>query len=440
MKFVLCVLLSLAALACAAGVLIDEPSPGALEVTCSSGLRYRATDYSSATRTAVSWQGSLLLGSFSLPRKEFNRLRFEYEFDGPVLMSCAWLEEGKPVTEAFYLEAGKKTFSCLIGGFARGKKAAGLRSVILKPLKGLTTGAISDISLETVPVPKEEDVYLSDSRARVGITLLRGGGVSYFEDKRCRVKGLGNLINRADEGRLIQQSYYGDKASPDYRKGSAFGKEWPYNPVQGGDRYGNRSRLIDFEQKGSSLYVKSQPMDWGLDGAITPSYMENTYTLKGGVLTVRNRFTDFSGMPHTVHNQEVPAFYTVSYLDRFLVCRQGNKETADGLPFWGDGSSECFFETGGKDWWCAWISAADNFGIGLCTPAAGLLVAGRFSYDGSKDPAAGSTNYAAPLISTAIRSFEPLEYTYLVASGSPEEIENAFDKNRIAPGNFAGYR
>ncbi len=433
-----------------AEVVIREPSDWMAYVSCPSGLSYSVTDYGSVSLNRIFWKNTALLADFRLPREgEFNRLSFEYTSAGPLRMTATYLTEGAPVSDEVFLEAGSKTFSFLIKGWDKGKKAASLRSVALSPLKGSGEAVIRDVKTETVPLPDGDTCYISNGSLKVGVKLLWGGGVSYFEDRRCRIEGLSNLINRADEGRLIQQSYYGDKAGPDYEPGTAFGVRWTYNPVQGGDSFRNPSRLIDFTKKGGSVYIKAQPMDWALDGRITPSYMENTYMLKGNVLEVRNRFVDFSGMEHSVHNQELPAFYTVSYLGRF-VCYQGEKPWTgdvlterDGLPFWGGGYvPECHFEISpsNTESWSAWMSAGEDYGIGLYTPGVTLLVAGRHMYNGSKDPADNATNYTAPLIAAALKPFVPLEYSYLITAGSLKDIRSRFSARKGFADNFAGYK
>jgi pseudouridine-5'-phosphate glycosidase len=63
-------------------------------------------------------------------------------------------------------------------------------------------------------------------------------------------------------------------------------------------------------EDGKSIYVKCRPLDWAKKNVLTPSYMENTYTLCDGYVKVDNRFVDFSGYTHRNADQELPAFYT----------------------------------------------------------------------------------------------------------------------------------
>ena len=106
---------------------------------------------------------------------------------------------------------------------------------------------------------------------------------------------------------------------------------WSYNPVQGGDQYANRSKLVDCSVSSNRLWVKCQPMDWAQNNRITPSYMENTYLLEEDCIRVDNRFIDFSGYRHRPAHQELPAFYVLSYLDQFTFYDGARPWTGDAL-------------------------------------------------------------------------------------------------------------
>ena len=252
------------------------------------------------------------------------------------------------------------------------------------------------------------------------------------------MEGISNLINQHDTGRLVQQSYYGTAGNDAYQPGTSFKVRWVYNPVQGGDQFGNASRLIDFEVGENTVYVKAQPQDWSLDNALTPSYMENTYTLFADHVRVDNRFTDFSGWEHPARDQELPAFYTVSYLSRFTwydgasPWSDGALSYRDDLKFWGEYSAECTFPVrpGNTETWCAWISPESGFGVGLYVPNVDTLKAGRYLFNNSMDPENDATNYVAPLKVIRMTSFRPIEYSYLLTSGSTEQIRETFRANR----------
>ena len=78
-----------------------------------------------------------------------------------------------------------------------------------------------------------------------------------------------------------------------------------------------------------------------------------------------------------------------------------------------------------KETWGAWV-APTGYGIGVYTPIAEILLAGRHQYNGSKDAGNNATNYVAPLITYTLKSFEAFEYSYYITTGSVEEIRNTF--------------
>jgi hypothetical protein len=166
--------------------------------------------------------------------------------------------------------------------------------------------------------------------------------------------------------------------------------------------------------------------------------MENTYTLESEYVKVDNRFTDYSGWEHPFAGQELPAFYTVSYLDTFVWYNGEDSWSGDALsskndlPFWGDHVGECTFILREKntETWCAWINGADDYGLGVYAPNIDQLKAGRYLYDGSKSDMAESTGYVAPINVLKMVSFKPIEYSYLLAAGSTAEIRKIFTEKK----------
>ena len=68
----------------------------------------------------------------------------------------------------------------------------------------------------------------------------------------------------------------------------------------------------------------------------------------------------------------------------------------------------------------------NDYGIGLFVPGVKMLIGGRFSHNGTKDPAAGPTNYVAPIYSLKLLPYKPLEYSYIITSGNLPEIRQKF--------------
>ena len=408
---------------------------GTASVTTPLGLTYTLTGYTALDKATATVGESL---TYTLEgeafEEKFNRFTLTYSATAPVKVWVTYTERGKSAEEYFFLDAKEGQFSGLNTGFMNGYSARKLTALRVEPLTdkatAFTLAGVSTEKLEKLP----KTYYLESDRYKLGIDLGWGGTVSYLEDKACAIPDLTNLVNRHDTGRLIQQSFYGVQENDEYTPGISFDSKWRYNPVQGGDQYNNPSRLIDVVITANSLYIKSQPQDWSLDNALTPSYYENTYTLDGDCVKVDNRFTDYSGWEHPFSGQELPAFYTVSYLDTFVWYNGEEPWTGDALsskndlPFWGNHAGECTFVLREKntETWCAWIHGGDDYGLGVYVPNIDQHKAGRYEFDGSKSDMANSTGYVAPINILKLVSFDPIEYSYLLTAGNIATIRKTF--------------
>ena len=418
-------------------------------VTSTEGLVYTATGFASVDGNNLVFDKELTL-SFApeqLPA-EFNRMSMTYRASAPMHVYVTYLNSrDSAVTVDFYLEQGEGVFSGLIDGYIKGKSGNTLSEIRVTPCKGEQASfALYRVATETIPLyvdTKESATYYIDNgRFKLGVDMGWGGTINYLEDMTHKEKGLTNLVNKYDTGRLIQQSYYGTGAIEGVFEWGSFmeSEKWPYNPVQGGDKGNVASRLIDVQVGENYVYIKSQPMDWGKVGYVTPSYMENKYVLEEDFVRVDNRFVDFSGWEHPYTGQELPALYTVSYLDTFIWYNGTNPWTGeavssrDDLQFWGDAKyvGDCTFKLrqSNTETWCAWVNTDVDFGIGLYVPNVDLLKAGRYQYNKSKDADDNATNYVAPYNSMQMVAYEAMEYSYLLTTGSAEQIRATFTAHK----------
>ncbi len=407
----------------------------AASVITPMGLAYDVTGYTELDKaTATFTEGLTYTFDEALFDAKYHRFTLTYTSTEPVKLWVCHSERGKLTETDYFLDAKSGTFSGLNAYFMKGNTARKITGLRVESLTGepcdFTLTGLSTEELEKMPAT----YYIENSRFKLGVDLGWGGTVSYLEDKNCTIPDLANLVNRHDTGRLIQQSFYGVQENDEYKPGISFGTKWNYNPVQGGDQYNNASRLIDLVITENSIYIKAQPQDWSLDNQLTPSYMENTYTLYDDRVQVDNRFTDYSGWEHPFRGQELPAFYTVSYLDTFVWYNGEDSWTGDtlssknDLPFWGDYAGQCTFILREKntETWCAWINGSDDYGLGVYAPNIDQLKAGRYMFDGSKSDMAESTGYVAPVNVIKMVSFKPIEYSYLLTAGSTAEIRGLF--------------
>jgi hypothetical protein len=160
-----------------------------------------------------------------------------------------------------------------------------------------------------------DEKFLENDRVKIGVDLTSGGSIFWLSEKTNER----NLLNHADRGRFIQQSYYG---KPD---GSKWGdKPWRWNPVQGGDYKGRPAKLLDSKVTADSLYVKSVPVNWAGGEDVEDCRMEEWITLEGELAHVRLRFSYNGTEAHPATHQELPAVF-VDYALADLVCYQGEK-------------------------------------------------------------------------------------------------------------------
>ena len=425
-----------------------EESNGVAVVTTATGLVYTASGYDSINGGSFVITSSLELnfseGDFA---EKFNRMTLHYRANDPVRIYVTYLgQANETVVADFFVEEGTGSFSGLILDYLNKKTATSISKIVVEPCKGKKMSfALYDLSTEKIASYVgsygNTKFYINNDRFKLGVDMGWGGAVCYIEDLKSNIEGLGNLVNKHDEGRLIQQSYYGTPGVPGvYEPGESFDSKWVYNPVQGGDQYGNDSRIIDIVVTDTSIYIKAQPQDWSLNGAITPSYMENWYILREDYIEVKNRFVDFSGWTHPTTNQEIPAFYTVSFLDTFVwyggtePWTDGALSSRDDLNFWGDPqySADCRFllRESNTESWCAWVNEDVDFAMGVYVPNADAYSAGRYQYNGSMDDDDDACGYVAPLKKLKLVAYEALEYSYLIATGSIEEIRAIFKEHK----------
>ena len=414
--------------------MISEPSVKLEADKTESGIAYRVEGADSGAYNHYSFKESVVYWFDTPVGKDFNSYSLTYSTDSYLKGEITYLYENEKCTEEFFLEPGEKVnFVSLCDSALKGQTCDSISSVKLSAIKsGEASFILEDIAVSSREMPTEDVAYVTDGKYKLGVKLTWGGGVSYLEDLADGDDSISNLLNDHDTGRLIQQSYYGTDSAP-YKPVKYGENMWCYNPVQGGDQYGNRSKLVDFKiaDDGKSIWVKCQPLDWAQKNMRTPSYMENTYTIADGCIKVDNRFIDFSGYTHRNAHQELPAFYTISYLSDFVFYNGSNAWKGEALtvkkdlPFWA-GNSDAYFNMKSKETWCAWV-APSGYGVGVYTPIAEILLAGRHAYNGSKEAHNNATNYVAPLITYKLKTLEAFEYSYYITTGKVEHIRSTFE-------------
>lgn len=393
----------------------------------------------------------------------FNYYSLEYTADCYVKIKLSYSAGVKDVTEDFFLEptTEKSTFNSFVDGAMENKRGNKVESISVESLtEGKGNVTIYNFSVYNREVPDRE-VFVESDNLKIGVDLLWGGALSYVEDLDSNVQAVSvdgqikvdsnaeerynaksvndnvNLINRYDPGRLVQQSYYG---TMEYDFGIFMENDWRYNPVQGGNQFGDASKIVDLKITDNSVYIKCRPLDWAKEKEfITPSYMEATYSIENGAVHGKCRFVDFSGYPEAESSQEIPAFYCIEPFNNFVYYKGDNPWKNEPLTnepdliFWPDAGYPKFYN---KENWAAFTGEfEDSFGIGIYVEGEEEFLSGVFNREttDSEDPSTDDpTSYIAITKTRIFRSFEPFEYEYYLATGNANEIRETF-KNIANP-------
>jgi hypothetical protein len=254
--------------------------------------------------------------------------------------------------------------------------------------------------------------------------LTRGGAISWISLSGSER----SLVNIADEGRYIQQSYYAGKSLDRKADGQAPNwSPWPWNPIQVGDAFRNRAKILDFSQTKDSLYVKCIPMQWDMNNRPAEAEMEQWTKLEGNLLKIRNRLTihrtDNIYGDSIVCDQELPAVYPVSALKNLVAYLGTSPFTNDTVSkpevihlesgFWGR------YENVSENW-MAFVDD-NNFGMAVYNPQCTRFLAGMSGVPG-KEAADGPTSYIAPVKKEMLTKNCVYEYSYCIVVGNLDEM------------------
>lgn len=258
-------------------------------------------------------------------------------------------------------------------------------------------------------------LFIDNGIIRLGVKKTSGAGIAWFSLSSTNSTNHTNVINHWDRGRLIQQSYYGNK------DGSLWDKQtWRWNPVQGGHWRGAGAQTLELRFTQTTLYSKTLPKHWASGADLTNTVMEQWITLTGHLAQIRFKFTYTGTETHTAHDQEIPAVF-VEPQYKHLVLYNGPKPWTNdklhrSIPGWPN-ESRTLTEN-----WAAYVDDTD-FGLGVYVPVANRLTCYRFG-DGRADH--GSCSYFAPLTTFAITPGFTFEYKMHLTIGTLDQIRTRF--------------
>lgn len=250
-----------------------------------------------------------------------------------------------------------------------------------------------------------------------------------------------NLINAHDTGRLIGLSIYdGSQTYTDYNCPPFKNCAWGWNPVQGGDRFNHGSQIVDKSLTGSSIYVKSRPLEWfpddkggGINQAISSDVIyEQTISRVAGhpqAVMVRNKITHLGVDSHGFEAQELPYVYanaetgTLEYYGGLAPYTNEPTNAVSILPPCPTPSSPYRYS---PERWAAFSNGSD-LGLTLFMPLGYPYVEAVCTAigDGTSGPLGDSTNYMRFMAPASFGPSSIFESTYYLFTGSIVEARQA---------------
>ncbi|SRR6056297_847607 len=284
----------------------------------------------------------------------------------------------------------------------------------------------------------EDLLRLDNGVVQIGIDRDKGAAITWLAWQGYPQ----NVVNIADPGRLIQQSYYAGKSLNRQAEGQhAAWSPWTWNPIQGGG-VGSWSRVTAARIRdvpdpeagktdtGPVLFSETIPNLWDMPEEPAAATMRQWTAFEPSmpnVIVVRCEFVsqrepgDRWGVPLRRH-QEIPACYftrNFHVVKSYLGNARWRDETQPPGPPWGTAipprkAMVCLNDQGQ--------------GIAVFSPAA--TTAWNFGPHGkgrSDDPVGGPCLHVAPLDTVALHPRSTYRYRYWLVVGSEAEIATRLD-------------
>ncbi len=287
--------------------------------------------------------------------------------------------------------------------------------------------AMVSISYGQRKADSESMSWLDNGQIRLGADLSIGGSITYLADSKTG----DNMINSYDWGRQVQMSFYADPI-PYQPVGTVLNENWKFlgwNPIQSGDGYGFRSKVLEHRNTSTELYVKCIPMHWPLKNVPGECTFECWYELHDRAVRVRcrlnnNRICDKT--QYEARDQELPAVYTNGPYHK-LMTYTGDK------PFTGEAWTEIPKKPHGpKEFpWSTWTATENwaalvnekNFGLGVwhsgVYPFTGGFAGGKPGAGSAKD---SPTGYISPTQREILDWNIVYDYQYVLIVDTLENI------------------
>lgn len=274
---------------------------------------------------------------------------------------------------------------------------------------------------------RDQLVTVTNGTVTVGVDCEKGGAITWLSWKRYPH----NVVNIADPGRLIQQSYYAGDACDRTADGQHTSwSPWPWNPIQGGG-VGSWARATKLTRADDNrIDTETIPKLWDMPDEEAAALMRQRTGFEPGMRNVvvvecefesRRTAGDRWGGPKPRH-QELPACYftrVFEHVRSYLGDGKWQDEKQPPGPPWGRAEPRrkamaCFTSTGdGVAVFCPAATTHWNFG-----PHGGGL---------STKPTDGPCMHVAPLATISLGPASTFRYRYWLIVGAAATIASDLD-------------
>jgi hypothetical protein len=259
--------------------------------------------------------------------------------------------------------------------------------------------------------------FLDNGEIRIGVKRISGACIGWLSQSGSNR----NVLNYHDQGRFVQQSFYGDADGTFWNK-----QPWRWNPVQGGDWKGTAAKLVAFKQETNLIYARSLGRHWSGCIDLPDVVFEEWLSLTGRVARVHYRMTYTGEHSHASRDHEIPAVFVEPDLDTLVLYDGAKPWTGDALsrsqPGWPNESRKM------TENWAAYVDKND-FGMGALVSIATNLTCYRFG--AGQTSAQGACSYFAPLIQFPVTAGKQFDYEVHLTIGTVAEIRDAFQRSRL---------
>lgn len=300
-------------------------------------------------------------------------------------------------------------------------------ALTLRPLLWLSWVLFVPVGALIASTPAADLRFLDNGTVRIGIDAAKGAAITWLSWAAYPQ----NIVNSADPGRLIQQSYYAGLSLDRRSEGqSKAWSPWPWNPIQGGG-VGSWARVTVCRLlNATTLYSETVPKLWDMPNEEAAALMRQWTAFEPAmpnVIVVRCEFVaqrreaDRWGPPRPAH-QEIPACYftrNFSAVRSYLGEGRWRDESQPPGPPWGHAHPPlnimaCF--------------ASNGQGVAIFSPTA--TEPWNFGPHGggaTAVPTAGPCVHLAPLDRVALGPRSIYRYRYWIVVGDAARLAARLD-------------